>query len=86
VVCGGANLYGRLFRLNRCLEEAAEILEQFRQEEVIHPEYAGERRHALEDLRADLGCVLTGMLNRRELETRVGLARREIKAERKTED
>jgi hypothetical protein len=79
VVPAQAALYERLFRLNRCLEEAAGILEEFRQEAVIHPEYAVERKHALEDLRADLSHVLTGMLHRMELEACVRLARSQIK-------
>jgi len=85
VVSGGANLYERLFRLNRCLEEAADILEQFRQEAVLHPEYVAERKHALEDLRADLSHVLTGMLHRLELEACVRVARSEVNGKRKAE-
>ena len=60
--------YERLFQLNRCLEQVAEILEQFRQDEVIHPNYARRRTRAVEDLRADLSHVLTGMLHLKELE------------------
>lgn len=86
MVSGGADPYERLFRLNRCLEEAADILEQFRQEAVIHPEYVAERKRALEDLRADLSHVLTGMLHRLELEACVRLARGELKAKGKTGD
>lgn len=78
-----AALYERLFLLNRCLEQAAEILLQFEQEGVIHPVYAGERKRALEDLRSDLSHVLTGMLHHRELEACVGLAREKIAQEAK---
>jgi hypothetical protein len=60
--------YERLFQLNRCLEQVAEILEQFRQDEVIHPNYARRRTRAVEDLRADLSHVLAGMLHLKELE------------------
>jgi hypothetical protein len=48
-------LYERLFLLNRCLEQAAEIVEQFHNEGLLHSEYAARRKHTLEDLRADLG-------------------------------
>jgi len=60
--------YERLFQLNRCLEQVAEILEQFRQDEIIHPNYARGRARAVEDLRADLSHVLAGMLHLKELE------------------
>jgi hypothetical protein len=60
--------YERLFQLNRCLEQVAEILEQFRQDEVIHPIYTTRRTRAVEDLRADLSHVLAGMLHLKELE------------------
>jgi hypothetical protein len=60
--------YERLFQLNRCLEQVAEILEQFRQDEIIHPIYARRRTRAVEDLRADLSHVLAGMLHLKELE------------------
>jgi truncated hemoglobin YjbI len=75
--------YERLFLLNRCLEQVSEILEQFRQDEVIHPVFASNRQRAVEDLRADLSYVLTGMLHRRELEECVGLAQKQIKQEGK---
>jgi hypothetical protein len=58
-----AALYERLFLLNRCLEQVSEILEQFRQDEVIHAVFAAERQRTVEDLRADLSHVLTGMLH-----------------------
>lgn len=61
-------LYERLFLLNRCLEQVSEILEQFRQEGVVHEAYAGDRQRSVEELRADLSHVLTGMLHQRELE------------------
>jgi hypothetical protein len=76
-------LYERLFLLNWCLEHAAEIVQQFEQEGVIHPVYGGERKRALEDLRSDLSHVLTGMLHHRELEACVGLAREKIATEAK---
>jgi len=60
--------YERLFQLNRCLEQVAEILEQFTRDKVIHPNYARRRTRAVEDLRADLSHVLTGMLHLKELE------------------
>ena len=61
-------LYERLFVLNRCLEQVGEIIEQFRQEGVVHEAYAGDRQRSVEELRADLSHVLTGMLHQRELE------------------
>jgi hypothetical protein len=70
-----AALYERLFLLNRCLEQVGEIIEQFRQDGVVHAAYAGDRQRSVEDLRADLSHVLTGMLHQRELEACVGLAR-----------
>jgi hypothetical protein len=76
-------LYERLFLLNCCLQHAAEIVQQFEQEGVIHPVYASERKRALEDLRSDLSHVLTGMLHHRELEACVGLAREKIAKEPK---
>lgn len=70
-----AALYERLFLLNRCLEQVGEIIEQFRQDEVIHEVYAVHRRQSIEDLRADLSHVLTGMLHQRELEACVKAVR-----------
>ena len=67
-------LYERLFLLNRCLEQVGEIIEQFRQEGVVHEAYAGDRQRSVEELRADLSHVLTGMLHQKELEACVGLA------------
>jgi hypothetical protein len=67
-------LYERLFILNRCLEQAAEVLAQFEHDKVIHPEFARNKRQSIEDLRSDLSYVLTGMLHRRELEMCVGWA------------
>ena len=75
--------YERLFLLNRCLEQVSEILEQFRQDEVIHPVFASDHKRAVEDLRSDLSHVLTGMLYRRELEECVGLAQKQIEQEGK---
>ncbi len=60
--------YERLLQLNRCLEQVAEILEQFTQDQVIHPIYARRRTRAVEDLRAELSHVLAGMLHLKELE------------------
>ena len=74
VISSQSALYERLFQLNRCLEQAAEIVEQLKREGLIHPEYADHRRGAVEELRADLSYVLTGMLHQRELEACVGLA------------
>jgi hypothetical protein len=63
-----AALYERLFLLNRCLEQVSEIIEQFRGDGVVHEAYAGDRQRSVEELRADLSPVLTGMLHQRELE------------------
>jgi hypothetical protein len=63
-----AALYERLFLLNRCLEQVGEIIEQFRQDGMVHAAYAGDRQRSVEDLRADLSHVLTGLLHQRELE------------------
>jgi hypothetical protein len=67
--------YERLFQLNRCLEQVAEIIEQFRQEGVVHPLFASDRQRTVEDLRADLSHVLTGLLHQRELEACVKAVR-----------
>ncbi len=67
--------YERLFLLNRCLEQVAEILEQFRQDGVVHPVFASDRQRTIEDLRADLSHVLTGLLHQRELEACVAAVR-----------
>jgi hypothetical protein len=76
-----ATRYERLFLLNRCLEQVSEIIEQFRQEGVVHAEYAGDRQRSIEELRADLSHVLTGMLHQRELESCVGSTRKQIEQE-----
>ena len=73
--------YERLFLLNRCLEQVSEILEQFRQDGVVHEAYAGDRQRSVEDLRADLSHVLTGTLHQRELEACVGSTRKQIEHE-----
>ena len=78
-----AALYERLFLLNRCLEQVAEIIEQFRQDGVVHPLFAGDRQRTVEDLRADLSHVLTGMLHQKELEACVSSAREKMAQERK---
>src|SRR5262249_61960507 len=66
-------LYERLFLLNQCLEQAAEIVEQLEGDALIHPEYAEHRKRALEELRSDLSHILTGLLHQRELEASVGV-------------
>ena len=76
-------LYERLFLLNRCLEQAAEIVAQLHQDGLIHAEYAAHRKEELEAMRADLCHVLTGLLHRRELEACVGSTRRQIEHEEK---
>jgi hypothetical protein len=50
-------------------------LEHFRQDEVVHATYAGDHQRSVEDLRADLSHVLTGMLLLRELEACVAAVR-----------
>lgn len=77
--------YERLFELNRCFEKAVETLEHFQQEGVIHPEYAANRKQAIEELRSDLSYVLTGTFHRQELEMSVGGAGKQISRERKRE-
>jgi hypothetical protein len=67
--------YERLFLMNRCLEQVSEILEQLRQEELIHPVFAADRQRSVEDLRADLSHVVTGLLHQRELEACVAAVR-----------
>ena len=66
--------YERLFLLNRCLQQAAEILGHFKQEGLIHSAYADDRQQALNGLRADLSCILAGMLHRKEMEESIVLA------------
>lgn len=73
--------YERLFLLNRCFEQVEEILEQFRQDEVIHAVFANDRKRAVEGLRADLTHVITGMLHQKELEASVASTRKQIKSE-----
>lgn len=80
-----AEFYERLFLLNRCLEQVSEILEQFREEGVIHAVFTAERLQSVEDLRADLSHVLTGMLHQRELEACVKAVRPKEGPERKHE-
>ena len=74
--------YERLFQINHCLEQVSDILEQFRNEGMIHAVFAGDRKRAVEDLRADLSHVLTGLLHQRELEACVAATR--IKPEEKS--
>ena len=64
--------YERLLQLNRCLEQVADILEQFRQDGTIHAIYASRRTQAVEELRADLSHVLAGMLSQKEFAACVG--------------
>jgi len=78
-----AVLYERLFLLNRCLEQVSEIIEQFRQDGVVHEAYAGDRQRSVEELRADLSHVLTGMLHQKELEACVGSAKKQIEHKEK---
>lgn len=76
--------YERLFLLNHCLEQVGEIIEQFRQDGVVHVAYAGDRQRSVEELRADLSHVLTGMLHQRELEAcvkAVGTPEQELSAD-----
>ena len=73
--------YERLFVFNRCLEQVAEILEQFQQDGIIHAEFTRHRKQTVEDLRADLSYVLTGMFHTRELEECVAAVRKPNKPE-----
>ena len=75
--------YERLFLLNRCFEQVEEILEQFRQDEIIHAVFATDRKRAVQELRADLSHVLTGILHQKELEACVALTRKQIESEGK---
>jgi hypothetical protein len=80
--------YERLLLLNRCLEQVSEILEQFRQDKLIHPVYADDRQRTIEDLRADLSYVVTGLIHQRELEACVADVRtqKENKMESRRDD
>ena len=69
--------YERLFLMNRCLEQVSEILEQFRQDELIHPAFAAHRQRTIEDLRSDLSFVVTGLIRQRELEACVAPVRKQ---------
>ena len=68
--------YERLLQLNRCMEQVAEILEQFRQDGTIHSIYAGHRTRAVEELRADMSHVLAGMLSQKEFAACAGLVQK----------
>jgi hypothetical protein len=70
-----AAFYERLFLLNRNLDQVKEILQQFREDGVIHAVFTAEQLQSVEDLRADLSHVLTGMLHQRELEACVKAVR-----------
>jgi len=61
-------LYERLFQLNRCLDQAAEMIEQFSREGLLHSEYAGPYKRELEGMRSDLSHLLTAVLHQREQE------------------
>lgn len=78
--------YERLFLLNRSLEQVAEILEQFRQDGVVHPVFAADRQRTIEDLRADLSHVLTGLLHQRELEACVAAVKIQVEQKPKDDD
>jgi len=68
--------YERLLQLNRCLEQVAEILEQFRQDGTIHAIYAGHRTRAVEELRADMSYVVAGVLSQKEFAACAGLVQK----------
>lgn len=74
--------YERLFILNQCLEQAAEVLAQFEHDKVIHSEFARNKRQIIEDLRSDLSYVLTGMLHCSELEVCMELAQKQIEEDK----
>jgi hypothetical protein len=76
--------YERLFLMNRCLEQVSEILEQFRQDELIHPAFAAHRQRTIEDLRSDLSFVVTGLIRQRELEACVAPVRTQKASKPKT--
>ena len=76
--------YERLFLLNQCLEKVCAILDLYELDGVIHPVYATARKRTLEDLRADLSHILTGLLHQRELEACVAGVR--IKKEQEQKD
>jgi hypothetical protein len=78
--------YERLFLLDRCLEQVSEILEQFRQDELIHPLFASDRQRTVEELRSDLCHVLTGLLHQRELESCVAAVRTQSELKPKDDD
>jgi len=73
--------YERLFQLNRCLEQVCDILDLYELDGVIHPLYAGARKRSIEDLRADLSHILTGMLHQRELEACVKAVRPKLETQ-----
>ena len=67
--------YERLFLLNQCLEKVCGILDLYELDGVIHPVYTAARKRTIEDLRADLSHILTGLLHQRELEACVAAVR-----------
>jgi hypothetical protein len=66
--------YEWLFLLTQHLEQGIEMLELFRQEGSMQPEYFAHQRRIVETLRSDLTYVITGLLHRKELELSIGLA------------
>lgn len=64
--------YEKLFELNGCLEKAIGLLEHFQLEGLLHPEYAANRKQAMEELRSDLSYVLTGIFHRKRIGGIVG--------------
>ena len=81
-----AVFYERLFLLNRNLDQVKEILQQFCDDGVIHSVFTAERLQSVEDLRADLSYVLTGMFHRRELEQCTGLTQKQTERESRAEE
>jgi hypothetical protein len=81
-----AALYERLFLVNRCLKQVCEILDLYELDGVIHPRYANARKNALEDIRADLSHILTGLLHQRELEACVAAVRIQPEHKHKADD
>ncbi len=78
--------YERLFQLNRCLEQACEILDLYELDGIIHSVYANARKRSLEDLRTDMSHILTGMLHQRELEACVAAVRTNPEPEQMGDD
>jgi hypothetical protein len=69
------------------ISDCLRFIRQFRQDGVVHKAYAGDRQRSVEELRADLSHVLTGILHQRELEAcvkTVRLSGQELAADRFT--